>query len=67
MLRSIDHFNEALDHFRKVGHNWEVSPIHNTTLTSLKMIEDYHQFETWMLDTQVQYDRQTFDRLPSQT
>ena len=67
VLRSIDNFNVALEHFRKMGHNWEVSPIHETTLTSLKAIEDYHQFEAWILETQVQYDRQTFDRLPAQT
>ena len=66
VLRSIDQFNQAVEHFRKVGHRWPISAIQGGRLTLLKDMDTYEQFERWLLSTQVEYDRNTFDRLPAQ-
>lgn len=67
MVRSIDQFNQAIEHFRNVGHNWEVSPIHGMELTALKDMDSYPQFERWLLRTQKMYNRETNEPLPVQT
>ena len=66
VLRSVDQFNQAVEHFRKVGHRWPMSPIQGGRLTLLKDMNNYDQFERWLMSTQAQYDRNTFDRLPAQ-
>ena len=66
VVRSIDQFNQAVEHFRRVGHQWPVSDCHSIQITGLKNMDSYPQFERWLLQTHKRYDRHN-DPLPVQT
>lgn len=55
VVRHIERFNQAVEHFRNVGHKWPKSAIQGTKLTDIKFMDRYEQFETWMFHTQKQY------------
>ena len=51
----------AIEHFRQQGHKWPTSNVHTVMLTGLKDIQTELAFENWMLRTQKQYDRDTYE------
>lgn len=55
VLRHVERFNQAVQHFQKKGHNWPKSQFQNGWLTQLYTKESYASFETWILHTQKQY------------
>ena len=55
VVRHVEAFNKAVEHFRRNGHKWEQSPLQKGFLTQLYLKETYESFETWILHTQAQY------------
>ena len=60
-IRNIELFNMAIEHFRQTGHRWPTSMVHTTMLTGLKDINTDQAFENWLLRTQTQHDRVSFE------
>ena len=56
VLRYIEKFNQAIEHFRDTGHRWPTSRIHSTKLTAIREIHSVEAFQNWILYTQNEYD-----------
>ena len=56
VLKNIEKFNQAVEHFRTTGHRWPTSEIHTIMLTGLAEINSPEAFQNWIFTTQKQYE-----------
>ena len=54
VLKNIERYNQAVEHFRATGHRWPTSEIHTIMLTGLSEIKSPEAFQNWLLITQKQ-------------
>ena len=52
VLKNIEKFNQAVEHFRTTGHTWPTSEVHTSMLTGLREINSPEAFQNWILITQ---------------
>ena len=56
VLKHVEKFNQAIEHFRVSGYKWPTSAIHTTMLTGLAEIHSPEAFQNWVFKTQKNYE-----------
>ena len=66
IVRHVERFNRAVEHFRNAGHKWPKSDVQGTYLTALSTMNSYVAFEAWILRTQEAWGgHNRMERLPA--
>ena len=65
VVRNVEKFNQAIEHFRQNGQNWPRSKVFGSMITEIPRMQSYEDFERWILRTQKQYMQ--LEVLPGET